>query len=33
VADRFVVMEKGRSVASGSMDELTDGIIQQYLTV
>lgn len=33
VADRFVVMEKGRAVASGAMSELHEGIVQQYLTV
>ncbi|NJD06171.1 MAG: urea ABC transporter ATP-binding subunit UrtE [Methylococcaceae bacterium] len=33
VADRFVVMEKGRAVANGAMSELHEGIVQQYLTV
>ena len=33
VADRFCVMDRGRSVASGVMDELNDDIIQQYLKV
>jgi urea transport system ATP-binding protein len=33
VADRFVVMEKGRAVAAGAMNELDEGIVQRYLTV
>jgi urea transport system ATP-binding protein len=33
VADRFTIMEKGRSVASGAMGELDEGIVQQYLSV
>jgi urea transport system ATP-binding protein len=33
VADRFCILDRGRAVARGSMDELSDGLIQQYLTV
>ncbi len=33
VGKQFVIMDKGRSMASGAMSELTDGLIQQYLTV
>lgn len=33
VADRFSILEKGHSVASGLIDELNQGMIQRYLTV
>ena len=33
VADRFVVMDRGRSVASGMMNELTAEVITKYLAV
>lgn len=33
LADRFVVIQKGAIVASGTTDELTDEIIHRYLTV
>jgi len=33
VADRFYVLDKGRSVAEGLIDELSDSIVAQYLTV
>lgn len=33
VADRFVIMDRGRGVAAGSMDQLSDGMVKQYLTV
>ena len=33
VADRFCLLDRGRSVATGTMDALDDGLIQQYLTV
>jgi len=33
VADRFYVLDKGRAVASGAMDELDDGLVRRYLTV
>jgi urea transport system ATP-binding protein len=33
VADRFIVMDRGRSVAKGTMGELTDEVVTQYLTV
>lgn len=33
VADRFYVLDKGRAVASGAMDELDDEVIRRYLTV
>jgi urea transport system ATP-binding protein len=33
VADRFVVLDKGRVVASGAMDELDDALVRRYLTV
>ena len=31
--DSFRIMDKGRIVASGAMDELTDGLVKTYLTV
>ena len=33
VADRFYVLDKGRAVADGEMNELTDEIVSRFLTV
>jgi len=33
VAERFSILDKGRTVASGAMDELNDALINQYLRV
>jgi len=33
VADRFCILDRGRQVATGTMEQLDDEIIQQYLTV
>jgi urea transport system ATP-binding protein len=33
VADRFCILDRGRRVATGAMEQLDDDIIQQYLTV
>lgn len=33
VGDRFCILDRGRSVAAGEMNELNDELIQQYLTV
>jgi urea transport system ATP-binding protein len=33
VGTRFVVMDRGRTVATGAMSELTDGIVQRHLVV
>jgi len=33
VADRFYVLDKGRAVASGAMNDLDDGLVRRYLTV
>ena len=33
VADRFCLLDRGRAVATGMMDELNEELIQQYLTV
>ena len=33
VADRFCLLDRGRNVAGGMMEELNDELIQQYLTV
>jgi len=33
VADRFYVLDKGRAVAGGAMDELDDALVRRYLTV
>jgi urea transport system ATP-binding protein len=33
VADRFCILDKGRTVAMGAMTELNDGLVRQYLTV
>ena len=32
-ADRFTILDRGRTVASGAMDELTDELVRDYLTV
>jgi urea transport system ATP-binding protein len=33
VADRFCILDRGRAVASGAMDELHEGLVKEYLTV
>ncbi len=33
VADNFYIMDRGENVAGGRLDELTDDLIQHYLTV
>ena len=33
VADHFVIMERGRTVTSGAMPELTDQLVQRHLVV
>jgi len=33
VADRFCILDRGRSMASGTMDELHEGLVKEYLTV
>lgn len=33
LADRFVIIQKGKVVAAGSMANLTDNIVHQYLSV
>jgi urea transport system ATP-binding protein len=33
VADRFCIMDRGRNVAVGDMDQLSEDMIKQYLTV
>ena len=33
VADHFIIMDKGRRVAAGSMTALGDELVQKYLTV
>ncbi|MGD8589974.1 MAG: urea ABC transporter ATP-binding subunit UrtE [Chromatiales bacterium] len=33
VADRFCILDRGRAVASGTMDELHEGLVKEYLTV
>lgn len=33
VADRFYILDKGRAVAQGAMDELSDDVVRQFLTV
>ena len=33
VADRFCIMDRGRAVAAGAIDELNEQLVQQYLTV
>jgi urea transport system ATP-binding protein len=33
VADRFLILERGRLMATGRIDELTDDLVREYLTV
>lgn len=33
IADRFIIMDRGRGVASGTMTELDDELVKRYLTV
>lgn len=33
VADRFCILDRGRVVAAGTMDELTEEMVKRYLTV
>jgi urea transport system ATP-binding protein len=33
VADGFLILDRGRLKASGPMDELSDGLVREYLTV
>ena len=33
IAEKFMIMQKGSTVASGNIDELTDDIAQKYLAV
>ena len=33
VAQSFVIMDRGRTVASGAMDALSDELVQRHLTV
>lgn len=33
IADNFSILDRGRKVANGSIDELSDDLIKQYLTV
>jgi urea transport system ATP-binding protein len=33
VASEFVIIEKGRSVASGTIDQLTDNVVHEHLSV
>jgi urea transport system ATP-binding protein len=33
IADNFYILDRGRKVAAGQIDELTDGLIKEYLTV
>lgn len=33
VADRFFIMDRGRGIASGVMNELTEKLVKRYLTV
>jgi urea transport system ATP-binding protein len=33
VADRFVILDRGRLMAAGAMAELSDELVRQYLTV
>jgi len=33
VADRFTILDRGRQVAAAEMDQLSDDLIRQYLTV
>ncbi len=33
VADRFYILDKGRTVANGAMDDLDDSLVRRFLTV
>jgi urea transport system ATP-binding protein len=33
VADRFLVLDRGRLMATGNMEELNEDLIKEYLTV
>lgn len=33
IGDRFTILDRGRSVASGVMDDLNDALVKEYLTV
>ena len=33
VADRFLILDRGRLMAAGEMAELSDGLVKEYLTV
>jgi len=33
IGDRFTILDRGRSVANGIMDELNDELVKEYLTV
>ncbi len=33
VADRFYILDRGRKVAQGKVDELSDSLVKEYLTV
>ena len=33
VGDRFAILDRGRSMASGAMGDLTDALVKEYLTV
>jgi urea transport system ATP-binding protein len=33
VADNFCILDRGRQVAMGEMDELSDELVKKYLTV
>jgi urea transport system ATP-binding protein len=33
LADRFAILDRGSAVAAGSIDELDDGLVREYLTV
>lgn len=32
-SDRFIIMDRGRAVANGALDTLTEDLVQEYLTV
>lgn len=32
-SDAFIIMDRGRKVAQGNLDELNEGLVQEYLTV
>ena len=33
VADNFAILDRGRKAAAGSIDELSDDLVREYLTV